>query len=195
MRRWGYLIGFYLGDGNVYIDRRRYDYRLRFFINPNDEEIIDKLITLLKDMGLNVNVFKQNSEVVISVRSKRLINKILNMVKDLPSNPEKFRRDFIIGVLEGLIDSDGNIERRRGRYFCVAITTTNASIVDLTVRLYRILGLKYGLYVSPMRSKVRYRIFIFDKLTMLSYSIKVRKEFERRRAVGGGSPIAKAPHP
>ncbi len=46
--RWGYLIGFYLGDGNIYIDRRRYDYRLRFFINHDDEEIIDRLVIYLK---------------------------------------------------------------------------------------------------------------------------------------------------
>ena len=130
-------------------------------------EIINKLTAILRDMNLNVNVFKQNSEIVISVRSKQLINDILNATKDLLLNSRIFERDYLIGILEGLIDSDGNIERRGGNYFCVAITTTNIFIVNLIISLCRILGLKCGLYVSSVKSRVRCRLFIFSGLTML----------------------------
>ncbi len=125
-KEWGYLTGFFMGDGNIYIDKKRYDYRLRLFLNIRETTIRDKLIKILRGYGLNPNFFRQGNEIVISVRSKFLILELLNTIDTLYKGLNgKYSHDFLVGVIEGLIDSDGNIERRRKGYFCVAITNTN----------------------------------------------------------------------
>ncbi|RLG80228.1 MAG: hypothetical protein DRO13_04265, partial [Thermoprotei archaeon] len=82
-RAWGYLVGFYMGDGNIYIDIKRYDYRLRLFLNAKEAVIRDRLINILRVYGLNPGFFVQDNEIIISVRSKYLIYRILNTVNKL----------------------------------------------------------------------------------------------------------------
>jgi len=56
-REWGYFVGFYLGDGNIYIDRKRYDYRIRLFFGLHELEILKRLVNIIESLGFNANVF------------------------------------------------------------------------------------------------------------------------------------------
>ena len=179
-RRFGYLVGFILGDGNIYIDRKRYDYRIRLFLNANEKPLVDKLSDILKTLNLNVNIFKKSNEFILSVRSKCLVlllNKFINQLFN--NNTNKFSEELLIGILEGLIDSDGNIERRRKNYFCAAITTTSKNILNLLIKICNLINIKCRYYIVKNR---KYRIFIFNKLYIFTFSHKITREFKLRQA-------------
>jgi len=68
-------------------------------------------------LGLMLMCFVQGSEVVVLVRGKCLVFSLSRFVsRILEEGIEGVCVETLVGVLEGLIDSDGNIERGRGGY-------------------------------------------------------------------------------
>jgi len=69
--------------GNIYIDRKRYDYRLRLFPNVGEVEIVRKILSIITKTGFRPNTFTRGNVLVISVRGKSLIAIISNIIKNL----------------------------------------------------------------------------------------------------------------
>ncbi len=58
-----------------------------------------------------------------------------------------FHKDFLIGFIEGLIDSDGNIEwRNNKRNFYICITNKNEEVLRKIKEFLNTLGISASLY-------------------------------------------------
>ncbi|BES81989.1 hypothetical protein [Pyrodictium abyssi] len=136
-----------------------------------------ELVYVIASLGFNANVFMQGGEVVVSVCGKCLVFSLTRFIsRVLEEGVEGVPLEALIGVVEGLIDSDGNIERRRGGYFRVAITTASKKIASLVVSVCSLIGASCNYYLHGGK----YRVFIFNRLDLLGGSYKVASEMARR---------------
>ena len=109
----------------------------------------------------------------LSIRSKCLVLRPTKLKGEVLSNSKelsRFSSAFCLGILYGLIDSDGNIEYMYYISPLVRITTTNPHITTLLGMISRRLNLKC--YTSE--SEERYLLFIIlDKMPYILPSVKV----------------------
>jgi len=135
-----------------------------------ERKFLSRLVNLLHQYVLNCNVFKQGGELVISVRSKCFLYKLIELLQDI----NRFNKEFLLGLLAGLIDSDGNVEKKR-KYFCASITNKNKLLIDAARKGCLVLGFKHSVYNNHSRC----RLFIFNKMDALLFSVKVLEEFRK----------------
>ncbi|MFH1237657.1 MAG: LAGLIDADG family homing endonuclease [Candidatus Aenigmatarchaeota archaeon] len=105
----GYLIGLFLGDGYIYHDIKNRHYDVEFYLNSvKDREIQKYLIKILEKINLAPTVTKDK---------RYNCNKIRVRSKELFSYISSFRftknKNFNMGVISGLIDSDGYVSWKK----------------------------------------------------------------------------------
>jgi len=103
----GYIVGLYLGDGYAHNDGYRH-YRTEFSLNPKrDQDIKEYLITLLKQLGLNPYcIILRGYCLQVRINSKNLMSFLPQIAKEFLEG-EQTNLCFEIGIISGLIDSDG----------------------------------------------------------------------------------------
>ena len=155
-RQWGYLIGFYIGDGNIFTKRNDGIYRLRFFLGRGDARARKRLETILKKLALRVRRYrdKDNTE-VIEVHSKELVKSVSETCNKNGLKIKVRSIRFLRGFLEGLIDSDGYVQRNYAE-----ITTCNEKLKDNIVEVLRTFRIRPNLrnYTSPISKKSGWRV-------------------------------------
>ena len=133
----GYLFGFFVGDGNIFTSRKLGVYRVRIFTFIKEVNIQNKLREILRTILKNFREYKeQDNTYVFEFHSKDFINKMLKIVdknglKKIIS--KKSERAFI----EGLIDSDGYVQRN----YC-EITTVNPKLKSNIIEILKRFGVK-----------------------------------------------------
>lgn len=146
----GEIIGAFAGDGSYYHDTfgRSSKYLIRYFLSYRDDwEYKEHLVSLLKNMGLNVNVFIRFYKGKASALEIRAIS--LNFSKFIKeyliwegvkshsvqlNKGMKLDKDFLLGFARGLMDTDGFTER-----FGVACGSTSEKLIkDLEKILLKI---------------------------------------------------------
>lgn len=106
----GYLIGLFIGDGSICTDRKSRHYKVAFSLNPwKDSDTQNFLIKLLREMTLNPFTVWANGCIDIRVNSKNFTTFLRKREK--VSDFDLRDREFFIGFLSGLIDSDGYVEK------------------------------------------------------------------------------------
>jgi len=111
----GYLLDFFIGDGNIFIKESNGQYRVRMFCNKRETKIIAKVGDLLRQVCDNVReyVVENDGTIVLRVHSKALVGILRSKVdKDKTLKTLEFPEETGIGLIEGLIDSDGYIRRK-----------------------------------------------------------------------------------
>lgn len=152
-RERSYLVGFFVGDGSQFSARKSGHYGVKFALDANrDAEIALLLCDLFVKAGKQTNSYQEDSWLVIKVYSKKLLaflsgfvsySEIEGKKRKVLIGFEDWPHQFRIGVLSGLIDSDGYVHRKEGRFghFGADITTTNQVLANQLVGLCRSLGL------------------------------------------------------
>jgi len=114
----GYLFGLFEGDGYKVYDKKSRHYQVEFYLNSEkDKKIIEFVVRLLYKIGLKANLYqdKRYNCKRIRVYSKNLFN-IIDKNMDL----SKETKDFKLGYVSGMIDSEGHVNRKKSYIMIVS---------------------------------------------------------------------------
>ena len=113
-REVGYFIGFYIGDGNLFIKKEKGIWRIRFYLSKNENKISNKLTEILRNLGKkSVRIYEDRKNcLIVECFSKKIVELINRFAKNkILLNVDEHQEDFLKGIIEGLIDSDGYVYR------------------------------------------------------------------------------------
>jgi hypothetical protein len=106
----GYLIGLFLGDGYAIYDKKNRHYNIEFYLNSvKDTDIQDYLLQILRKSNTIAQIFKDQRCNVnrIRVSSKMFFHFLQNEIRRFKYQGTNAAKDFLFGVLSGLIDAEG----------------------------------------------------------------------------------------
>lgn len=194
----GYFLGYFLGDGSLTSSGERIE------IPSNSITILNKLKNIVeKHFKIRCKIYKSNNYrlVIDDVRFIEWIKKTMyseNLVlykvkkKGHMSRPKKIPEfsyiaplDYVIGLLSGLIDSDGCV-KISNNVTCkeVKITTTCINIVHGISILLARLGLPYTIRIKETKYKDR-------KVRYYEVNIVKIEEFVKTRNINVGNKVLK----
>lgn len=147
----GLLIGYYLGDGNLSRagpKNKQGEYAIpycRLYFNSKQPALINKYKEVLKQLGIHYwqRVRKDNVTELRFTASKWL--SYLPSPKEIPVRYIIANEEFIRGVIEGLVDSDGYTDSSGKKY----VTNANLSILNGLVLMLHRLGLAPSIRYRP----------------------------------------------
>lgn len=142
LREKGYLVGMMVGDGSLIRHEPRGEFLAKIALDRiRDQDIFQFLSSMFERSGKRASVRVEQRMFILRIWSKSFYNFILKHVrlrKRCSSHGrtkllrfEDWDRDFALGFIGGLIDSDGHVERsRRGGHYGATITTSSQSLRD-----------------------------------------------------------------
>lgn len=142
----GYLVGFFLGDGNLNMGRKTPRYIVRFFLDAErDQDISTYLCQVLQKGRKKVSVFTRKTNTILKVSSKELVDfmqKYIEYERNWDHRLEKrlkkstdWSSELQYGILSGIIDSDGHVHGHLGTEIKTASSLTQRRILDILTNL------------------------------------------------------------
>ncbi len=181
-REKGWIVGLVLGDGNMYI-RKSGCREVYVYLNAKkDIDILERYSRLLGRTNLRYRIVdyskKRNyNKIKVEVSHKGYYNWLKGVIKKL-GNSSDFSKEFLIGVVEGLIDSDGNVYEN-GR---IRISTTSEEIKEILVDILEKLDVLYHIIVEGNRPGNRKDIYRIEfRSDLFLESVKYQRVLEKRR--------------
>jgi intein-encoded DNA endonuclease-like protein len=164
----GYLVGFYIGDGNIFVDEKQGIYRMRYFLSLHEHNVLATLSKILSKIFKRLREYPgKDNTFIVEVHSKQFLDFIKNIAnKDGLYQSDK-PVDFLKGLLEGLIDSDGHVQRNY-----TEITTMNAKLKENILHITQKFGIKSNIRtcVSSISGRSGWRIGFSLKNNLLNPS-------------------------
>jgi len=183
-RKLAYAVGFFLGDGHLYVARSRGSFQVRF--EKPDLECLEKVSRQLAEVfgnGGTIRVRRREGRAPVGcliVCSRDVWEWLAGntlMRRVVPR--EYFGEELAVQreVLAGLMDSDGSVERN-GRYVTVRFTNCELGLVDAVRGLARNLGIGCGSVVQDLRhARVGYRMTLnAEEYWRRGYFVAARKQ-------------------
>ena len=135
----GYIFGTYLGDGTSHISLNNNceSASCHWSFNINEESISNKLATCIyNNIEYNCSIKKKNNNVLLISCYNKSFTKLLHEFSKRTNKflPKKYyckNKDYIQGLFDGLIDSDGNIEITNTKKYIYNLTNTSKYILEL----------------------------------------------------------------
>lgn len=152
----GYILGFYVGDGNIFVKKETGVYRIKFFLYKKEKNIEENIKQMLMKLGINTRIYNwKNNTRVIEMHSKDVVAYIRQRTTKNGLTMTTSSKPFLKGYIEGLIDSDGYVQRNY-----TEITTCNYKLKKQIMHILCILKIKHNLreYTSPISGRVGWRV-------------------------------------
>jgi len=172
---WAYVIGAFIGDGNIYYNPSKKGYRISFWCGF-DKDFADTLTSCLKKIT-NAEVktyFLKKGGYVISVKSKKLCEALKDegfKERYINSRPELFIR--------GLFDADGSIYFiKYDNVYRIEIANKKYELLSMVRELLRRMGIESSIYKK--RSGVYYLV-IRKASSVFEFARKIGSSIERKR--------------
>lgn len=187
----GYIIGLFLGDGDINRGRKTPRYIVRFSLDAKrDQDISARLDQIFQKGRKKISIFPRDATLIVKVCSKELVNYIQTCIeyKRNQNNQtekkllmsENWSLGFQYGILAGIIDSDGHVQKHLG----TEIKTVSHLIFEGILGILTNLGIKAETKIrkateNSYSKKIRYVIYIpsaqmkaqQDKI----YSVKIER--------------------
>jgi LAGLIDADG-like domain len=172
-RELGYVIGMVNGDGYFYYEPHHRHYTVEFYLNSErDQDVQEFLICLLTKCNLKINIRKDNRYKCNRLRIRSKI--FYNFVKT--SSQIKANKDFMIGFISGMIDSDGEVILRNKT---TRISNTNKKLIRKLIKYFKNLEIKVTVQKIAYKDKNwmdLYRILVPERFIKAdNNSIKVKR--------------------
>ncbi|MBR9702386.1 hypothetical protein GOV13_05700 [Candidatus Pacearchaeota archaeon] len=154
----GYLFGLFEGDGYKYHNKNSRHYHVEFYLNSEkDKEIISFLVKILIKIGLKPNLYqdKRYNCKRVRVYSKELFNYLIK-----GSSLVDKGKDFSIGFISGIIDSEGHVDKAKSS---IAVVNTDKQLLEKCRDLLEGLGIDAKInkrVLSLKDNKFSYRMYI-----------------------------------
>lgn len=171
----GYLIGFFLGDGSLNRGRKTPRYIVRFALDAKrDQDISARLYQIFQKGRKQTSIFPRDATLIVKVCSKELVDYIQTCVKYKRNQNDQIRKKLLIGkgwslefqygVLAGIIDSDGHVQKHLGTEIKTVSPLVFEGILGILTNLG--IGAKTSIGESTKNSfskKNRYIVYIPSK--------------------------------
>jgi IMP dehydrogenase/GMP reductase len=146
----GYVFGTFLGDGNARVLPNGSGVVCWYF-GKNEDRIVDKLIGILRGYGLNPSIDESANLKTVIIYNKYFAMLLEDFGKrEKKSLNEKYlacNKEYVLGIYDGLIDSDGHTEKNGRDCF----TNTSEKLIELFYFCCSILGKSYNAH-TPSKS-------------------------------------------
>jgi len=169
----GYLFGLFEGDGYRFHDKKSRHYHVEFYLNSRkDKDIINYLVGLLKKINLSPSLYqdKRFNCMRIRVYSKDLFSIIKKQI-----SLEDQKKEFGIGFISGLIDSEGYYNKNKSY---IMVINTNLKILEDSQKFLKKMRISSSISKRKPSKKDRsdsYRMYIsvnFKNVPNLSLKTK-----------------------
>jgi len=138
----GYLVGFYIAEGNLEPHRINIVQK----DTKENQKIISKINKAVYTLGLRV--YKKNENGLINLRianstlTNYLFKEIFNLEglskeKHIPNEILTYNKDFVVGLLAGIIDGDGSITTSKTS---ISLRTASRTMLEQIAVLMNVLG-------------------------------------------------------
>lgn len=159
----GEFIGIFAGDGYFQKDVRSYSYKIKIFFNKNEKNLVDYYYDVIYSIfGKFPRKYFSNSMITLELSSKQVIEFIKNYLRwdgkksktvFLVNPPESYSKNFIIGFIKGLIDSDGYVRKDRPEIY---FGTVSQKLFQNFIQSLGILNIAYKTYFQITTSHSKF---------------------------------------
>jgi len=158
----GYLLGMFVGDGSLIRDKPRGEFLVKIALDRRrDLDIIQFVALMFEKAGKKVNFRTERGMILIRVWSKIFYEIIKDYVQfernhlshhhtKILLRTQRWTREFALGFIGGLIDSDGHVvSNRKGGHYGALVTTSSCSLKRQLCSLCNALGINVTSRVQP----------------------------------------------
>ncbi len=167
----GYLVGLFLGDGYAAYGKKDRHYNTEFYLNSiRDKDIQEFLISILTKMNLFTQISKDPRYNVNRIRiSSRMFFEFLQKeVNAFETKGYSADKDFLLGVISGLIDSDGCVY-----YGTILIAQKNEGLIRQAESICKLFGVNCSLRQKDnTNGRKIWRMYISTTFKYLPYVSK-----------------------
>ncbi len=175
MKEKGYIIGMFVGDGNILWRRGKGQYGIKITLdNDRDQDIAYYLHLLFTKAGKKSTIRTEGNSLSFRVFSKKLVgflSKHVKIVKQASSQRniktiigcKSWGSEFKLGFISGLLDSDGYMfHSKKGKHYGAMIKTSSFALKEQIQEIFSELQISVKIRVHEFKGTYQTRNLCYD---------------------------------